>query len=89
MNSGDEAIEVVVESALDRRMIEAIVAAVEPRSAVRAIGQLPGGLSSWMTTVDVATTRLDLRWVFGVAASEASTDRYLECTGRATDTLPG
>ncbi|WP_436794467.1 phosphotransferase family protein [Actinospongicola halichondriae] len=36
---------------------------------------------------DVATTRLDLRWVFGADASDAFTDSYLARTGRSTDTL--
>jgi aminoglycoside phosphotransferase (APT) family kinase protein len=37
---------------------------------------------------DVATTRLDLRWVFGAAMAEAFTRRYLAVTGRSTATLP-
>jgi aminoglycoside phosphotransferase (APT) family kinase protein len=38
--------------------------------------------------VDIATTRLDLRWAYGAAAAEAFTRRYLAVTGRSTATLP-
>jgi len=37
---------------------------------------------------DVASTRLDLRWIYGTDAAEAFTDRYLTRTGRSTATLP-
>ena len=37
---------------------------------------------------DVATTRLDLRWIHGEAACDAFTDTYLEVTGRSAGTLP-
>jgi aminoglycoside phosphotransferase (APT) family kinase protein len=37
---------------------------------------------------DVATTRLDLRWVFGAEAAEAFTDHYLALTDRSAATLP-
>jgi aminoglycoside phosphotransferase (APT) family kinase protein len=36
---------------------------------------------------DVATTRLDLRWVFGAEAADAFTDTYLSQTGRSPATL--
>jgi aminoglycoside phosphotransferase (APT) family kinase protein len=37
---------------------------------------------------DVATTRLDLRWILGSPASDAFTDRYLATSGRSAATLP-
>ena len=37
---------------------------------------------------DIATTRLDLRWAFGVDVSEKFTQRYLAVTGREAATLP-
>lgn len=37
---------------------------------------------------DVATTRLDLRWVYGAEVAEVFTDRYLALTGRSVATLP-
>ena len=37
---------------------------------------------------DIATTRLDLWWVFGADVAEAFTDRYLAVTGRSAATLP-
>jgi aminoglycoside phosphotransferase (APT) family kinase protein len=37
---------------------------------------------------DIATSRLDLWWVFGVDVAEAFTDRYLAVTGRSAATLP-
>jgi aminoglycoside phosphotransferase (APT) family kinase protein len=36
---------------------------------------------------DVASTRLDLRWTYGPAATEAFTERYLALTDRSTATL--
>lgn len=37
---------------------------------------------------DIATTRLDLRWVHGAEAAEAFTRHYLTTTGRSAATLP-
>jgi aminoglycoside phosphotransferase (APT) family kinase protein len=37
---------------------------------------------------DVATTRLDLRWVHGEKVAEQFTERYLAITGRSPATLP-
>jgi aminoglycoside phosphotransferase (APT) family kinase protein len=37
---------------------------------------------------DIATTRLDLWWVFGAEVAEAFTDRYLAVSGRSAATLP-
>ncbi len=53
MPAGDGTPEASVASALDIGTIEAIVEVVEPRSTVLTTDQLIGGLSSWMTTVDV------------------------------------
>lgn len=36
---------------------------------------------------DIATTRLDLRWIYGAEIAERFTERYLTVTGRSTDTL--